>query len=66
MSSVVDEAGSLTEEERVELMTFERLRDLGFSTRQAAALAAARVSWHDADALLSAGCAVPTAFDILS
>ena len=53
------------EDEAVARFTVEQLMHLGFNAYQAERLAELRVSWHDAEALVDAGCDPSTAFDIL-
>ena len=54
-----------TEEERVISNVEYHLRELGFNTIQAEALAAVGVDWHRAKHLLDSGCSHETAVDIL-
>lgn len=57
---------SLTEAERVELWVQDQLvKDGGFTLDQALQLVAAKADWHEAVALVSAGCPHQTAVDIL-
>lgn len=61
-----DAAVRLSEAEKVEGMTFARLRELGFTESQADYLILEGRSWHDADDLIARGCPVGLAFEILS
>lgn len=43
-----------------------RFLELGFNRRQASKLAELQASWHEAEALLAAGCSRDVCFDLLS
>lgn len=60
-----EEARAATEEERVLSWEEEQFRKLGLNDHQAAALADAGVSWHDAFDLFKRGCPRETVVDLL-
>jgi hypothetical protein len=55
-----------TEDEKVLSYRELMLMELGFNDAQAEAIAAAKVSWHEADALLRKGCDHHTVVNLLT